>query len=458
MAMQKNILVQTIQQQQVQTLSPVQLMAAQLTEMSLDALLQKVENECMENPWLESKSEPIASEGNEEDDSRYDYNSEDDIPDYLLKPVTEKKTAENWEWGDTFSFYDQLKNQVAEFELTDRQREILEYIIGSLDDDGLLRRPLYQLADEMSIYQNLDATEQEMEEVLHVLWQFDPPGIGARNLQECLLIQIQREEDNPHKELMEQVIELCYDDFMKKRWDRIQQRLKLSNLQVENLRENLLRLNPRPGTSLGEDSQRGSQQITPDFIVETDSYGNITLNLNDNKVPQLTISPDATAQQDLPYIREYVERGQMFIHAMAQRRDNMLRTMKAIIQMQRPFFLEGDESLLRPMILEDVAQKTGLSISTISRVSNNKFVQTAYGIFPLRWFFNTGATLDGDQVSVRQLKSALKEMIQQEDKNKPLSDDRLTSLLQEKGFETARRTVAKYREQLGFPVARLRKQ
>ena len=482
--------VQTIGQVQTQTLSAQQVIAVRLTEMSLDALRQRVENECLENPWLEHKADEDADDyggegiGDGENEVRSpednvndmlgDYRSEEDVPDYLLHAANGSNVAENVEYGDTLSFYDQLKAQVGEYDLSEHEQEVMEYLIGSLDDDGLLKKSLPQLADELEIYQGITTDTKELERMLHILWQFDPAGVGARSLQECLLVQINRLKDNPWQAQMKAVLQDSYDDFIHKRWDRIRRRLKLSEAQAERLQREIQKLNPRPGNALGEKMGQGSPHVTPDYIVETDSYGNITMSLNEAGVPTLIISPDAVeklkgyetqkgtlsqaAQEDLRFTRSYVERGQMFINALAMRRESMIRTMQAIIRLQRPFFLEGDESLLRPMILKDISDISGVSISVVSRVCNSKYVQTNFGTFPLKWFFSHKThQADGDEVSSRKVMSALRNLIDNENRRAPLSDEQLTQMLRQQGFDIARRTVAKYREQMGLPVARMRK-
>ena len=481
---QENIQSQhTVQQMvQQQSLTALQVTAVRLTEMSLEALEHRVENECLENPWLEKDTSQMEaegqelSEGNSDDDRLNDYRSDDDVPDYLLRTRNSENTPENMEYGDTLSFFDQLKAQMAEFDITPHQEQVLEYLIGTLDDDGLLKKNLSVIADEMDIYQGIETTAEEVEQMLKILWQFDPPGVGARSLQECLLLQIRRDARNPLKKELETLMENSFDDFMHKRWDKIQRRMKLTDGQVKNLQREILRLNPRPGMAMGEKVGNANHQITPDFMVETDIYGNIQLTLNQGNVPTLTISEDAlemlkkaeglkqgqmtrSAIEELQYTKSYVERGQMFINALAMRRESMTRTMKAIIHLQKDFFLEGDEALLKPMILEDVSNLSGVSISVVSRVCNSKYVETPFGTYPLRWFFSLkAATQTGDDdVSVRKIKALLRQLVEGEDKQKPLNDEKLTQLIAEQGFQIARRTVAKYREQMGIPVARLRK-
>ena len=484
---QNQVQVQTEQQVQVQTLSPQQVMLVRLTEMPIEALQQRIENECLENPWLEKTSSDPSQEGENDGgdsspmgeeglDASYDYRSEDDIPDYMLRPTYTRNSPENVEYGDTLTFYDQLKAQMADFDLTEREQMLLEYLIGELDGNGLLGKPLVQIVDEAEIYQGIETSEEEMQKVLSVLQQFEPAGIGARTLQECLLLQIKREEKNPYQPLMQKVIEKCYDDFIHKRWERIQQRLKLSAIQVEELKREIKRLNPRPGSSMGERSLVMGHQITPDFIVDTDEDGNISMQLNKGNTSALMISQDATEkleaysklkdseltkaiQEDIRFTREYVERGQIFIDALAQRRESMLRTMGAIIKLQRPFFLEGDDTLLKPMKLEDVAALAGYDISTVSRVCNSKYVQTPFGIYSLKHFFTHKAVQkdDAEMATSKQVMAVIQELIDAEDKQNPLSDEKLATLLKQRGFDIARRTMAKYREIMKIPIARMRK-
>jgi len=350
----------------------------------------------------------------------------------------------------------------------------MEYLIGSLDDDGLLRKALDIVSDELAIYHNIDATEKEIEQVLLMLQAFDPAGIGARSLQECLLLQIERRDPSKLRDLMERVVNDYFEAFTRKHWDKIQEDLKLNDTQAEVLFRELRKLNPRPGASLGEVVGRSMQQITPDFIVDTQDDGTITFTLNNGEVPELKVSQSFVdsmkeyqqnkdhlsrqTKEALLYIKKKVDAAQGFIEAVKVRRHTLSVTMRAIIQLQRQFFLDGDEASLRPMILKDVAEKAGLDISTVSRVSNSKYAQTRWGTFPLRHFFSDGyVTESGEELSTRQIKAALRDLIDAEDKRKPLSDDQLKDQLAEKGFPIARRTVAKYREQLGIPIARLRK-
>ena len=479
---QKNLQIQeqaqTQGQVQVQQLLPQHVLLVRLMEMPVEALQHRVELECMENPWLEAPSTtPDSSEGGESgsdeggdlysspsegareaSDALYDYRSEEDMPDFLTGASHSNNAAEYMSYDDTLSLTDRLREQMADFDLNDHEKELMEYLIGSLDEDGLLKKSLVILADEAEIYQGINTSVEELEKVLEVLQQFDPPGIGARSLQECLLIQVKRNENIPGRDLLIKIFDKLFDDFIHKRWQRIEQRLHINHAQAEQLQREILKLNPRPGGSIGAKTSDRVQSIQPDFYVDTDEDGTITVTLSRGNQPSLIISPDADGQQDA-FVRQYVERGQMFINALQQRSETMMRTMQAIVGLQKPFFQEGDETLLRPMKLEDIASATGYDISTISRVANSKYVETTFGTYPLKWFFTHKATQneEGDDVTARQVMAALRRHIEQEDKRQPLSDERLTGLLQADGFNIARRTVAKYRELMGIPVARMRK-
>lgn len=502
-------LVQNQTLQQVQTLSPQQVLQVRLLEMPVSELEQRVKNELMENGALEERmgttpdetARPdgddlyAGEERHEEEDENTkenlvtddfrseevrqamdDYRTPDDIPDYLLQEKGGRNTPEYMEYGDTTSFYEQMTEQMNECDLTPREKELMAYLIGSLESDGLLKKRLSVLADELEIYNGVQVTQEELEAVLAKLQRFDPPGIGARDLRECLLLQIRRDEKfkTPLKQKEYRIIEKYYEEFTHKRWDKIRQRMKLSEAEAERLQKDLKRLNPRPGSAMGEVIGHNYQQIVPDFVVETDDDGNISMSFNKGDVPDLRISPSfrelleqANAghtglsrpeREALQYTRQKIEKAQGFIEAVRQRRHTLTTVMQAIIELQRPFFAEGDETLLRPMILKDVAERTGLDISTVSRAANSKYVETGYGTYPLKWFFSDGyVTGNGEEIAVRKIQAALKECVEAEDKRKPLSDEALTAMLNEKGFPIARRTVAKYREQLGIPVARLRK-
>lgn len=489
---------QTLALKQTQSITQQQLLQAQLIELPIAQLLERVNTEMDDNPALEVNTgdesdyseNPEYSESSENSDSSDDFESEErqSALDAALEnigrddedlPVYHGGQAYNEEreeivYGETQSFYDQLKEQMGVIEMTERQRDIMEYLIGSLDDDGLLRKSLENISDELAIYHAIDANIQEIEEVLLLLQEFDPAGIGGRSLQECLLLQIKRRSPSRLRDLMEQVITDFFEEFTKKHWKKIQQALQLNDLQAETLMGELRKLNPKPGASMGEAVGRSMQQITPDFIVDTQDDGTVTFQLNLGEVPELHVSQSFTdtlreyqdnkenmsrqMKEALLYTKKKVDAAQGFIEAIRVRRHTLTITMQAIIQWQHRYFEEGDEALLRPMILKDIAEKTGLDLSTVSRVSNSKYAQTRWGTFPLRHFFSDSyVTADGDELSTREIKAALQDLVDAEDKLKPLSDEALGKLLAEKGYPIARRTVAKYREQLGIPVARLRK-
>ena len=491
---------QTQGQKLAQTISHQQLLQATLVELPITQLVDRINTEMNDNPALEvdasydipdtpdyqdypddpeSSDDYAVSTEREERQSALDEalagigRDDEDLPVYHGgNNVAEDR--EEMVYGQSESFYDQLMEQVGETELTDRQRDIMEYLIGSLDDDGLLRKPADVISDELAIYHNIDATHQEIEYVLKVLQDFDPAGIGARSLQECLLIQISRRDDSKVKTLMQQVIAEYFDAFTKKHWDKIQAALSLTDIQAEALFKELRKLNPRPGASMGETVGRSIQQITPDFIIDTQDDGTVTFTLNHGEVPELKVSQSFVdsmkeyqdnkdhlsrqTKEALLYIKKKVDAAQGFIEAIKVRRHTLAMTMQAIISLQHQFFVDGDEASLRPMILKDVAEKTGLDLSTISRVCNSKYAQTRWGTFPLRHFFSDSyVTESGEELSTRQIKAALRDIVEAEDKQKPLSDDAIKEELAKKGFPIARRTVAKYREQLGIPIARLRK-
>ena len=464
---------QKLTQEQIQLQTAMQVLASKLVELPLEGLRERVEAELAENPYLEASNSDggdgyIQDDGGSgggasasDYDARQDYSTEDDIPDYLLHQPSGAE-AESMDSADTQSFYDQMMEQVAGCGLSGHDRQILEYLIGNLGDDGLLAKPLFQIADELSIYHYLDTTPEEVERVLHTLWRFDPPGVGARNLQECLIIQCKRRGYRSvpgHTPLLLKVLERNWEEISHNRWDLIQQRYKLSDQQVGLLRHEIRRLNPRPGSSMGEKTSSSETHITPDVIVSIDQEGGIELTLNDGDMPTLSVSDDAMEMIDVDYVRDYVNRGKLFIGAIMQRRHTIMRTMQAIIKLQRKYLLTGDETLLRPMRLEDIAKITEQDLSTVSRVCNSKYVETPYGTYPLRWFFTTQArTAEDEDVSIRKIHQALREIIAQEDKGAPLKDDELALMLQQQGFDVARRTVAKYREHLGIPTSRMRRE
>ena len=500
---------------QVQRLTQQQMLAVKMLEMPLTELEQSVQAEIDDNPALESSNpddadlsfqpdSQTASDGDDELSGGMEPNGQDAADDMPINEKEERESAldealsnigmddrmpeteaaygsttdnadyEEMVYGEQESFYDKLKEQMVDVDLDDKQRQIMEYIIGSLDSDGLLRKSADSICDELAIYHNVDCTEEEVERLIKVLQGFDPAGIGATNLKECLLLQIERKPKSALRDMMQKVIERYFDDFMNKHWDKIEKQMGINEATAHTVMAELLRLNPKPGASLGETEGRNMQQITPDFIVDTADDGTVTFYINNGHIPALYVSPSFAEllkgykenkasmtkrdKEALLYAKEKVDRAQGFIDAVKQRQHTLYVTMKAIIDIQRRFFQDGDESDIKPMILKDVADRTGLDISTVSRVSNMKYAQTRWGTFRLRHFFSDGIkTEDGEELSTRKIKLALKDAVENENKAKPLSDEALAKMLVGKGFPIARRTIAKYREQLGIPVARLRK-
>lgn len=520
---------QQIQQQkqvQRQNLSQLQVLFVRLLELPTEGLEERVHAEVLENPALEElhdtdiqiapdeeydeleKSEYNDDEGdeigtaytNEADEDTLaalgDYRTIDDIPDYTLgySGVNANEQIEDIPFSAATSFHEILKEQLSEGNFTDHEREIAEYLIGSFDDDGLLRKDLSTITEELTIYHYMDTDITEVQRILHTIQDFDPAGIGAQNLQECLILQLKRKPDSTAKQTAMKILKKYYDDFSYKRWERIAQRMELTDEAFKEAINELVHLNPRPGNSLNEFMGKSMQQIIPDFTVKVDTEGNITFTLNDGNVPDLRISDsfsrmlqeysqnnpnDRNNREAIMFLKQKIDSAQGFINVIEQRRHTLTITMQAIIKLQHLFFLEGDEQLLKPMLLKDVADLAGIDISTVSRVSNNKYVETAHGIYPLKFFFGdsyhkpavvrnrqmqtTDTNSDkkdkgeDEEITLRQIRAIIQECIDEEDKQHPLNDDELTKKLKEKGFDLARRTVAKYRQQLGIPVARMRR-
>lgn len=487
-------LVQQQEQKQVQRqmLTQQQMMVVRMLEMPLAEFENAVQTEIDDNPALEISSDEMPNEANEVDDTIVSTPEEeerqseldaalenmtrdDEMPEASVG-INNKDNADYEEitYGNQISFYDTLREQMSEIELTDQQRAVMEYLIGSLDNDGLLHKSVDSICDELSVFHNVYTNEEEVNEVLDMLQGFDPAGIGARNLRECLLLQIERKTANPVRMLVRSVISDCFNDLMNNQWEKIVQQLSISPDMVEQVKEELSKLNPKPGASLGETEGRSLQQIMPDFIVDTADDGTVTFTINRGRVPDLYVSPsfadmysefqnktnNLNRQQKEAFLfaKEKVNRARNYIEAIKQRRHTLYVTMKTIIELQLRFFQNGDEGDIKPMVLKDVADRTGLDISTISRVCNAKYCQTRWGIYRLRYFFNEGLRTDkGETLSTMKVKQLIKELVEKEDKQRPLNDDTLSAELKKKGFPVARRTVAKYRESLGIPIAKLRK-
>jgi len=481
------MLKQRLQQKLLQKLSPQQIQMIKLLEIPAIQLEQRIKKELEENPVLEEGNEEVEYNDQEEikeeqgdqleEFSLEDYMQEDDIPSYRLNAQNfssdEKREEIPFSLGNTFR--EQLKSQLGLRKLTDEQEVLAEYILGNIDDDGYLRRELEAIADDLAFSTGVETSYESLHEVLMIIQELDPAGVGARSLQECLLLQIGRKDmSNPVIALARSILKNHFEEFTNKHYEKIIQRLNIRESELKSALEEILKLNPKPGGAMGDSQAKSFHHIVPDFILE-ENEGNLQLYLNSNNVPELRLSRTysemfesysankASASKEeknaITFVKQKLDSARWFIDAIRQRQNTMLLTMNAILEYQRDYFYEGDETRMRPMILKDIADMTGLDISTISRVVNSKYIQTHFGIYPLKYFFSEGMQTDsGEEVSTREIKKILQDCIDNEEKRKPLTDDRLMAILNEKGYQIARRTVAKYREQLGVPVARLRKE
>lgn len=481
------MLKQNLQQKLLQKLSPQQIQMIKLLELPTLQLEQRIKKELEENPALEEgmeeeenyqedNNEPAEKE-NDDEFSLEDYIGDDDeIPSYKLSTNNYSKDDENIDipHSDSKTFHEHIKDQLRLKTITDKQKFVAEFIIGNIDEDGYLRREADEISDDIAFSKSVDVDENEILEVLKIIHELDPPGIGARNLKECLLIQIQRKEEKTENVLLaEKIINNCFEEFTKKHYNKITSKCSCSEEQLKNALDIILKLNPKPGSSFGEPQTNSTQSIIPDFILEINDE-DIEVSLNSRNAPELrisrnysemlsTLSVESKAKKSNKdaalFIKQKLDSAKWFIDAIKQRQNTLILTINAIIEFQKDFFLEGDETLLKPMILKDIADITKLDISTISRVANSKYIHTPYGNYLLKHFFSEGLqNQSGEEVSTREIKHILKECVNNESKKKPLTDDKLSEILKEKGYKIARRTIAKYREQLGIPVARLRKE
>lgn len=475
---------QKLQQKLLQKLSPQQIQMIKLLEIPSMQLEQRIKSEIEENPALEEGMELNQDESYEDkpvdDDKDFsidEYYSTDDIPSYKLN-------AKNYSKGDLkpdipFSvgstFQDHLESQLGMRELNEKTRQLSTYIIGNLDDDGYLRRKLEAIVDDLDFSMNIHATEEELLNTLHIIQDLEPTGVGARDLQECLILQITaKDQNNPNVVMARKILKYHFEEFTRKHYDKIILRLNITEDEMKDAVDEILKLNPKPGGSYSDPHSKVAEHIIPDFILEN-REGDLQLSLNSRNVPELRVSrtysdmleaysvakekSNKNQREAVTFVKQKLDSAKWFIDAIRQRQNTLMLSMEAIIEFQRKYFQEGDETQLRPMILKDIADLTNLDISTISRVANSKYIQTHFGIYPLKYFFSEGLQTDsGEEVSTREIKKILEECIEGESKRKPLTDDELAEILQKKGYQIARRTVAKYREQLNIPVARLRKE
>jgi RNA polymerase sigma-54 factor len=487
---------QRLQQKLLQRLSPQQIQLMKLLQVPTASLETRIKEELEENPALELEPERFEEKDNAgdefdtaeettddatiadsyEDDSVSDYiQDDDDEADYKLRDTNYPEFSEEREHPirSGTSFYDLLTDQLHLLNLDNTQQTIAEQVVGSIDEDGYLRRDTSAMVDDLAFRQNVIVTEADVEAIIEMIQQFDPPGVAARNLQECLLLQLKRKEQvDPLDGIAITILTNYFDEFSRKHYDKIQKAISISEDEMRGVIQVVTRLNPKPGGESPDDSQE-LNYVVPDFFIYNIG-GKLELTLNSRNAPELRISEgyrdmlrdyekgakkDKRQKEAVLFIKQKIDAAKWFIDAIQQRQQTLLLTMQAILEHQQNFFMSGDESDLRPMILKDVAAATGLDISTVSRVANSKYVQTEFGTYRLKFFFNEALTTDtGEEVSTREVKRILSDLIAGEDKKNPVSDERLTELLQEKGYEIARRTVAKYREQLMIPVARLRRE
>lgn len=483
------MLKQTLSQKLLQKLSPQQIQLMKLLQVPTMELEQRIKEEIEENPALE--------EGKEEGDEKEEYEDEYDdgettaaeenfdINDYLDDDLPQYKTAVNNQGKDQdehsipmsggMSFHEILTNQLMLRKLTADEKIIADYIIGNIDEDGYLRRDIESIVDDLAFAANLNTTEEDVEDVLFIIQDFEPAGVGARDLRECLLLQLERKHHGSIAVFTaKKILEKSFEEFTKKHYDKIKARFEIEDEDLKEAIDEIVRLNPKPGNSLKESTNsKNIQQIIPDFILIEDE-GELELTLNSRNAPELKVSKtyekmlrnyaegakaSKSDKEAAQFVRQKLDSAKWFIDAINQRQQTLLFTMRAIVAYQKEYFLTGDDTNLRPMILKDIADIVEMDISTISRVASSKYVQTPYGIMSLKYFFSESlSTSSGEEVSTREVKKILQDAISAESKKKPLTDQRLTDLLIEKGYNIARRTVAKYREQLDIPVARLRKE
>ena len=475
---------QFLSQKLEQRLSPQQIQLMKLLQVPTMELDQRIKQEIEENPALEEGSDELEDEfDNQDDTEENDTDDEFDLSDYIDDDIADYKTNANNQAKDDEerviplsgeqSFQEKLSEQLHLLDLNETEFIIADILIGNLDESGYLNRDLEALVDDLAFSMNVITSEQEVKSILGLIQTFDPAGVGARSLQECLLLQINRKQDGDISRFTaKKILEDFFEEFTKKHYDKIALKLEIEDKDLKDAINEILRLNPKPGGSLRE-SAKNQLQITPDFVInETD--GSLELSLNSRNAPSLKVSREyesmlrsysegaKTTKSDkeaVSFVRQKLDGAKWFIDAIKQRQQTLLLTMNAIMNYQFAYFLSGDEAKLRPMILKDIADIVNLDISTISRVSNSKYVQTNFGIYPLKYFFSESLSTDsGEEVSTREVKKILSEAINSESKKIPLTDEKLMDLLNEKGYNIARRTVAKYREQLNFPVARMRKE
>ena len=469
------MLKQGLQQKLQQGLSPLQIQTIKLLELPTLELEQRIKKELEENPVLdEASSTEETEDGEPKNVSLSDYSSQDDsTPSYRLYINNQGKDLKPQ--YNTFSvkesFHQNLEMQLGYSGLKGEDRTIASFIIGSIDDDGYLRRDILSLTDDIAFRLNIETTPEHVEKILKVIQEFEPVGVGARDLRECLLLQLRAKENTPQRERAEEILENYFEEFSRKHYDKIMAKTGMDKDELKDAVVEIVRLNPRPGGQIDDSYVEQAQQIVPDFILDNKD-GELILSMPKFSVPELRVnkryadllmnsatSSGKRGKEAVAFVKQKLDSAKWFVEAIKQRQNTLQNTMKAILDFQHDFFMDGDEAKLKPMVLKNIAEKTGLDISTISRVVNCKYIQTNFGVYPLKYFFSEGMkTESGDEVSTREIKKVLSESIESEDKKKPLTDEELVGVLSQKGYKVARRTVAKYREQLNIPIARMRKE
>lgn len=471
------MLKQELALKQQQKLSPLQIQTIKLIELPVQELEQRIRKELEENPVLDDN--PPEKKDEDEDDEPKDISiseleDDDGIPSYKLRANNYSKDDDRPQYN-TFSvkqsFSQSLLEQLGFRDLTDHQRSVATFIIGSLDDDGYLRRPIENLVDDMAFRAGIETDETEVEAVLRVIQDFDPAGVGARDLRECLLLQLGRLRQSQEVEDAVALIRDHFASFSAKHFSKIMARMGIGEDRLKAAMSRIVKLNPAPGGQIDDSYNDRAQQVVPDFVLENDN-GTLRLSMPRFSIPELRVnrkyanmlieaasSSEREKKEAATFVRQKLDSAKWFVEAIKQRHNTLLSTMQAIVDYQHDYFLDGEETSLRPMVLKDIAAVTGFDISTISRVVNSKYVDTQFGIFPLKYFFSEGLeNQDGEEISTRELKKVLQECVDSEDKRNPFTDDQLVTVLTEKGYKVARRTIAKYRDQLGIAKARLRKE
>ena len=469
------MLKQGLELKQTQKLSPLQIQTIKLIELPQQELEQRIRKELEENPVLD---EDLPSNNEEEQAPREvslsDYKEDDYIPSYRLRSDLYNRNEERPQYN-TFSvkesFTQSLKDQLGYRNLTEHQYSVALFLIGSLDDDGYLRRSLDTIVDDLSFRANVETDEQEVEQMLKVIQEFEPAGVGARNLQECLLLQMKNVRKSPEAELAVKILKHHFNEFSNKHYHKIMSRMGISHEELKAAMSKILKLHPSPGGQIDDTYSDQAQQIIPDFLLEYRD-GKLLLSMPRFSVPELKVnkkyaellmeaanSSEREKKEAATFVKKKLDSAKWFVEAIKQRHNTLQSTMQAIVDYQEEYFVDGDETHLKPMVLKDIAEKTGFDISTISRVVNSKYIETHFGIYSLKYFFSEGLeNQEGEEVSTRELKKALLECVAGENKSKPLTDDELVDEMTNKGYKVARRTIAKYRDQLGIPKARLRKE